>query len=41
MAQRVKSEGSWDYHELKTGHDAMITVPIELAQLLLEISTKQ
>lgn len=43
MAQRVKSEeeSSWDYYELKTGHDAMITVPNELAQLLLEISTKQ
>ena len=24
----------WDYHELKTGHDAMITIPNELAQLL-------
>jgi hypothetical protein len=27
MAQRAKSQG-WDYHELKTGHDAMITVPV-------------
>jgi hypothetical protein len=33
MAQRAKSQG-WDYHELKTGHDAMITVPNEVAQLL-------
>ncbi len=24
----------WNYHELKTGHDAMITVPNKLAQLL-------
>jgi pimeloyl-ACP methyl ester carboxylesterase len=43
MAQRVKSEegGVWDCHELKTGHDAMVTVPNELVQLLLEISIKQ
>jgi pimeloyl-ACP methyl ester carboxylesterase len=33
-ARRAKAEG-WDYHELKSGHDAMITVPKELAQLLL------
>jgi hypothetical protein len=33
MAQRAKSAG-WDYHELKTGHDAMITAPMELVELL-------
>jgi pimeloyl-ACP methyl ester carboxylesterase len=33
MAQRAKSAG-WGYHELKTGHDAMITVPMELAELI-------
>jgi pimeloyl-ACP methyl ester carboxylesterase len=33
MAQRAKS-ASWDYHELKTGHDAMITVPNKLVQIL-------
>ena len=33
MAQRAKSAG-WDYHELKTGHDAMITVPDKLVQIL-------
>ena len=41
MAQRIKSQGDWDYHELKKGHDAMITIPSELVQMLLEISTKQ
>jgi pimeloyl-ACP methyl ester carboxylesterase len=29
-----KSQAEWDYHELRTGHDAMITVPNKLAQLL-------
>jgi hypothetical protein len=29
MANRVRSAG-WDYHELKTGHDAMIIVPDKL-----------
>jgi hypothetical protein len=33
MAQRAKSAG-WDYHELKTGHDAMITFPDKLVQIL-------
>ena len=33
MAQRAKSAG-WDYHELKTGQDAMITVPDKLVQIL-------
>lgn len=40
IVQRVKLQGGWDYPELKTGHDAMITAPNELAQLLLEISAK-
>jgi pimeloyl-ACP methyl ester carboxylesterase len=38
MAQRAKSAG-WDYHELKTGHDAMITVPDRLVQTLEKLST--
>ena len=38
MAQRVKIEADWKYHELKRGHDAMITAPNELAHLLLEMS---
>ena len=28
------STKDWNYHELKTGHDAMITVPNELVQML-------
>lgn len=30
----------WDYHELKTGHDAMITIPNELVQLLQTLVKK-
>ncbi len=39
LAQRARSAG-WDYHELKTGHDAMITVPDKLVQILGKRSTK-
>jgi hypothetical protein len=33
MAQKAKSAG-WEYHELKTGHDAKITVPDKLVQVV-------
>jgi hypothetical protein len=29
-----KSDVGWDYHELMSGHDAMITAPNELVKLL-------
>jgi len=29
-----KSPIGWDYHELKKGHDVMITAPKELVQLV-------
>ena len=38
MAQRAKSAG-WDYHELRTGHYAMVTVPDKLAEILDKLST--
>jgi pimeloyl-ACP methyl ester carboxylesterase len=34
MAQRAKLQLGWDYHELKTGHDAMIIAPNEFVQVL-------
>ncbi|HEV2121876.1 MAG TPA: alpha/beta fold hydrolase [Chloroflexota bacterium] len=37
MAQRVHEEAGWRYHELATGHDAMITAPAALTELLLEV----
>ena len=37
MIERVHTEPGWHYRELATGHDAMITAPHHLADLLLEI----
>lgn len=31
---QAQAEPGWRYHELKTGHDAMLTMPAELAALL-------
>ena len=33
--QRVKADPGWKYVEIKTGHDAMVSAPGELAELLL------
>ena len=35
FAARTRDDPSWQYHELASGHDAMIIVPRELAELLL------
>lgn len=34
----AQAEGIDDYHELSTGHDAMITLPLEVAELLLGLA---
>jgi pimeloyl-ACP methyl ester carboxylesterase len=34
---RARTESGWDYHELATGHDAMVTAPGALADVLLGI----
>jgi pimeloyl-ACP methyl ester carboxylesterase len=36
-AARVREDPAWRYRELATGHDAMITMPRETADLLLEV----
>jgi pimeloyl-ACP methyl ester carboxylesterase len=36
LAERLRNDPTWRYRELATGHDAMITAPRELTQLLLE-----
>jgi pimeloyl-ACP methyl ester carboxylesterase len=36
MSERVRGVAGWHYRELATGHDAMITAPGQLADLLLE-----
>jgi pimeloyl-ACP methyl ester carboxylesterase len=33
MARQARSEG-WDYHEVVTGHDGIITAPVEVAAIL-------
>jgi pimeloyl-ACP methyl ester carboxylesterase len=38
MIERVRGEDGWRYRELATGHDAMITAPRELTDLLLELT---
>ncbi len=40
FAERLRADESWQYRELATGHDAMITEPKQLAELLLEIGEK-
>jgi pimeloyl-ACP methyl ester carboxylesterase len=36
LAARVRGDPAWRFFEMKTGHDAMILVPEELAAILLE-----
>ena len=36
IAMRVRADRGWRYRELETGHDAMVTVPRQLADMLLE-----
>jgi pimeloyl-ACP methyl ester carboxylesterase len=36
FAAKYRNDPAWRFHELKTGHDAMILVPEALARLLLE-----
>jgi pimeloyl-ACP methyl ester carboxylesterase len=38
FAEQAQSAPHWGYHELATGHDAMITMPEPLANLLLGLS---
>jgi pimeloyl-ACP methyl ester carboxylesterase len=38
FAERTRTETSWRYRELATGHDAMVTMPRELVSLLLEVA---
>ena len=36
MRKRVRTEPGWRVLELATGHDAMVSAPNELAQMLLD-----
>jgi len=35
FAERLREDRKWQYHEIKTGHDAMVTAPGEVAKFLL------
>lgn len=37
FAERLRNDDSWQFLEMATGHDAMITEPEKLAEILLEI----
>ena len=37
-AARVRSDPAWRYRELKTGHDAMVSAPRELTEVLVELA---
>lgn len=36
---RIQADPSWDFHELRTGHDSMLTAPEALAELLIRLSS--
>jgi pimeloyl-ACP methyl ester carboxylesterase len=36
FAAKYRSDSKWRFHELKTGHDAMVLVPGEVAEILLQ-----
>jgi pimeloyl-ACP methyl ester carboxylesterase len=38
IAQRLRTDPAWRYREIATGHDAMITAPQQVADLLLEVA---
>jgi hypothetical protein len=35
FAARLRDDRKWTYHDVKTGHDAMITAPGEIAKILM------
>lgn len=37
--ERFKDDPTWNYAELPTGHDSMVTMPIETAQMFIEIAS--
>jgi pimeloyl-ACP methyl ester carboxylesterase len=38
FADRLREDRKWLYHEIKTGHDAMVTAPGEVAKFLLGLA---
>lgn len=40
FAARLRSRTGWRYHEIDTGHDAMVTAPDEVAAILAELGRR-
>jgi hypothetical protein len=38
--EEITAPSDWDYHDLRRGHDAIITAPNELSKLLLPLLNK-
>jgi pimeloyl-ACP methyl ester carboxylesterase len=39
FAEVVRDDPSWNFYELSTGHQAMMSAPLELSQILLAVSS--
>lgn len=39
VVARVRNDPEWTFRELAAGHDMMVTHPVELAHLLLELTS--
>ena len=35
FAERLRDDRKWTFHDVKTGHDAMITAPGDIAKILM------
>ena len=35
FAERLRDDRKWTFHDVKTGHDAMVTTPGEIAKILM------
>jgi hypothetical protein len=35
----LRAEAGWRYREIATGHDAMVTEPEQLSEMLMEVAT--
>ena len=35
VAERLRDDRKWRFHDVKTGHDAMVTAPAEIAKILM------
>jgi hypothetical protein len=39
FAAKYRDDPAWRFHELRTGHDAMVLVPDQVSALLLQAAT--